>query len=199
MSNTDLYPQFFDLVSNVRAMRKLKPDPVPQELIMQVLDAGVQAPSGQNLQPWKFVLLQDPEAKKWFADHYADAMDSRFKFYRDIEQRAERYQGRELRGQLGALFHQIDHMHEAPYLLLICGQRDWPFKSRRTRSSWLGTAKLRCSLPLCAEHITGLSLGRFGSSVNHHASSVRRRAARTFRHPPGLRRCGDHADWLANR
>ena len=43
-------PRFFDLVSNVRAMRRLKPDPVPKELIWKVLNAGVQAPSGQNTQ-----------------------------------------------------------------------------------------------------------------------------------------------------
>jgi len=36
--------------------------------------------------------------------------------------------GREQRGQLGALFHQIDHLQDAPYLLLVCGERDWPFK-----------------------------------------------------------------------
>ena len=54
---------FFDLVYNVRAMRRIKTDPVPIELIMKVLNAGVQAPSGQNLQPWKFVLINDAKKK----------------------------------------------------------------------------------------------------------------------------------------
>ena len=54
---------FFDLVYNVRAMRRIKTDPVPIELMMKVLNAGVQAPSGQNLQPWKFVLISDAEKK----------------------------------------------------------------------------------------------------------------------------------------
>ena len=58
---------FFDLVYNVRAMRRIKIDPVPIELMMKVLNAGVQAPSGQNLQPWKFVLISDAEKKLWFA------------------------------------------------------------------------------------------------------------------------------------
>ena len=51
-------PAFFDLVGNVRAMRRLKPDPIPDELLWKVLNAGVQAPSGQNTQPWKFVLVR---------------------------------------------------------------------------------------------------------------------------------------------
>ena len=37
---------FFDLVGNVRAMRRLKPDPVPKDIIWKVLNAGVKAASG---------------------------------------------------------------------------------------------------------------------------------------------------------
>ena len=70
-------PSFFDLVGNVRAMRRLKPDPVPMELIWKVLNAGVQAPSGQNTQPWRFVLVSEPTGKKWFADHYKRAIEKR--------------------------------------------------------------------------------------------------------------------------
>ncbi|MDH3640612.1 MAG: nitroreductase family protein [Gammaproteobacteria bacterium] len=116
-------PPFFDLVGNMRAMRRLKPDPVPMELIWKVLNAGVQAPSGQNTQPWKFVLVSDPARKRWFADRYAHAIESRFKSTMGAEGRKEN-PGR----QLQALYHQMDHMHEVPYLLLVCGKRDWPFK-----------------------------------------------------------------------
>ena len=52
-------PGFFDLVGNMRAMRRLKPDPVPEALLRKVLDAGVKAPSGQNTQPWSFLVIQD--------------------------------------------------------------------------------------------------------------------------------------------
>ena len=117
-------PGFFDLVGNVRAMRRLKPDPVPEALIWKVLNAGVQAPSGQNTQPWKFVLVRDSEHKRWFAERYAAAFESRFGLIADPEQRGTY----KTTGQLGALYHQIDHLHEAPIILLVCGKRDWPFK-----------------------------------------------------------------------
>ncbi len=116
-------PPFFDLVGNVRAMRRLKPDPVPMEMIWKVLNAGVQAPSGQNTQPWKFVLISDPARKKWFADRYTQAIETRFKVGQGSGSRISK-PGR----QLKALYYQMDHMHEAPYLLLVCGKRDWPFK-----------------------------------------------------------------------
>lgn len=57
--NPELFPDFFRHVGQVRAIRRLRPDPVPGEMIEQILEAGVQAPSGQNQQPWKFLVLQD--------------------------------------------------------------------------------------------------------------------------------------------
>ena len=124
MSEQTLHPEFFELVGNVRAMRRLKPDPVPEELIFKVLNAGVQAASGQNLQPWEFVLVDDPDKKQWFADQYRDAMHSRFGIsVAEIEDRTDK-----LARQLQAVLYQIEHMHETPYLLFVCGKRDWPFK-----------------------------------------------------------------------
>lgn len=117
-------PGFFDLVGNVRAMRRLQPDPVPEALIWKVLNAGVQAPSGQNTQPWKFVLVRDSEHKRWFAERYAAAFESRFGLIADPERRGPH----KTTGQLGALYYQIDHLHEAPVIVLVCGKRDWPFK-----------------------------------------------------------------------
>jgi nitroreductase len=116
-------PPFFDLVSNVRAMRRLKPDPIPLPLLRKVLDAGVQASSGQNTQPWKFVVVSEPEGKAWFAERYRNAILSRFGNVREYAAN-DSARGR----QLKALTYQMDHMQEFPVLLLICGERDWPFK-----------------------------------------------------------------------
>jgi nitroreductase len=118
-------PAFFDLVSNVRAMRRLKSDPVPRDLLMKVLNAGVQAPSGMNTQPWKFVVIEDPERKRWFAERYGQAIESRMPAMpADPAKRADE----PVHPMISAMFYQMDHMHEAPYLVLVCGERDWPFK-----------------------------------------------------------------------
>ena len=45
-----------------RAIRRLKPDPVPIELIRKVCEAGTFAPSGGNRQPWQFVAVTDRRA-----------------------------------------------------------------------------------------------------------------------------------------
>ncbi len=46
-------PGFFEILNTTRAMKRLKPDPVPLELLRKVLDAGTKAPSGVNTQPWE--------------------------------------------------------------------------------------------------------------------------------------------------
>ena len=117
-------PGFFDLVGNVRAMRRLKPNPVPRELLERVLEAGVQAPSGQNTQPWSFLVLQGTEEKAWFAERYREAIETRSGGRINPTPADDSRLARQMR----AMRYQIDHMHEFPVLLVVCGKRDWPFR-----------------------------------------------------------------------
>jgi nitroreductase len=47
-----------------RATSHFKSDPVPQEYLDTILRLGAQAPSGYNLQPWRFIVVRDPENRK---------------------------------------------------------------------------------------------------------------------------------------
>lgn len=42
-----------------RSIRKFKSDPIPDEALRQILTAGIQAPSGKNRQPWRFVVVRE--------------------------------------------------------------------------------------------------------------------------------------------
>ncbi len=124
MSTLDPNPPFFDLVGNMRAMRRLKSDPVPLDLLRKVLDAGIKAPSGMNTQPWAFLVIREPDAKRWFAEHYTAAIESRFGGVIENREGDNSTRARQLR----ALRYQMDHMYEFPVLLIVCGLRDWPFR-----------------------------------------------------------------------
>ena len=54
----------FEIIRTTRSMRRLKPDPVPNELIRKILEAGVCAPSGGNMQRWRFLVIRDPKVKE---------------------------------------------------------------------------------------------------------------------------------------
>ncbi len=114
---------FFDLVGQVRAMRRIKPDPIPLALVRRVLEAGVQAPSGMNSQPWAFVAVHDEEGRSWFAKHYKEAVQSRFGRLEMPHSGPSPFTR-----QMSALRYQMEHMQEFPLILLVCGKRDWPFK-----------------------------------------------------------------------
>ena len=49
----------FEIIRTTRSMRQLKPDPVPNELIRKILEAAVCAPSGGNMQRWRFLVIRD--------------------------------------------------------------------------------------------------------------------------------------------
>ena len=54
----------FEIMSTTRSMRRLKPDPVPDELIKKILHAGLGAANGGNFQKWRFMVIKDPAKKK---------------------------------------------------------------------------------------------------------------------------------------
>ena len=100
----------FDAVYAQRAIRRFKPDPVPQEAVERILEAAVRAPSGGNRQPWSFVVIRDPALKRrigewyldgWNATYASDPSHPRNAVYRSAE----------------ALAH---HLADTPVLILAC-------------------------------------------------------------------------------
>jgi nitroreductase len=52
-----------DVISSRKSIRNYKADPIPQDMIMKILEAGRWAPTGENLQPWKVIVVKDPDTK----------------------------------------------------------------------------------------------------------------------------------------
>ncbi len=59
------------LLKSRRSIRRYRPDPVPDEMIEQLLEAGRWAPSASNRQPWAFIVIQDAEMRRQVAAHAA--------------------------------------------------------------------------------------------------------------------------------
>ena len=67
-----------------RAMRRVRPDPIPLDVQARILDAASHAPSGGNQQNWRFLLLDDPAKKAALAPMYQHAMGELWKsVYKD--------------------------------------------------------------------------------------------------------------------
>jgi nitroreductase len=70
--------ELFEIIRTTRSMRRLKPDPVPNELIRKILEAGVCAPSGGNMQRWRLLVIRERflrllDAAEYLAAHIHEA------------------------------------------------------------------------------------------------------------------------------
>ena len=91
-------------------------------MIRKVVDAGIRAPSGQNKQPWAFLVVTAADGKKFFGERYHYWMLERFgNFLQEVDWDSK--YGR----QVKAAVDLSENMHAAPVLLMVCGKRDWPF------------------------------------------------------------------------
>ena len=102
-----------------RAIRRLKPDPVPIELIRKVCEAGTFAPSGGNRQPWQFVAVTDQARRAHIATLYRET----FKAYIAPAIAAARdpdYPEAKRRNMKAAIY-LAEHLHEAPVHLFVAG------------------------------------------------------------------------------
>ena len=115
-------PGIFEIINQLRAMRRLRSDPVPDELIWKVLEAGTKAPSGGNSQVWRFVVVRDPEGKRFLQERYKRAWD--LYAQANLEAAAKSSPPPEqLPARLRmarAASEMANHLHEAPVLLLVC-------------------------------------------------------------------------------
>jgi nitroreductase len=113
-------PDLFEIMRTTRSMRRLKPDPVPNELIRKILEAGVSAPSGGNMQRWRFLVIRDPKVKQTVGAYYKQAWDEVVApRYRAGEPAPGTSRERFLR-MLDAAQYLADHIHEAPVWIVPC-------------------------------------------------------------------------------
>ena len=106
----------FEAMYTQRAIRRLKPDPIPDELLHKVLEAGTHAPNGANVQNWGFVVVKDPELKRKIAEHYKQ--HSPFRSEHAI------YPSHGDNRMRSASQHLDEHIQDAPVLILACIKHD---------------------------------------------------------------------------
>jgi nitroreductase len=109
-----------EIIHTTRAMRRLKPDPVPDELIRKILEAGVCAANGGNTQRWRFLVIKDPKIKRQVQVYYKRAFDEVIgpRYLASAPPPGvtrERYAR-----QHAAVEHLTEHFHEAPVWIVAC-------------------------------------------------------------------------------
>jgi nitroreductase len=113
-------PGLFEIIHTTRSMRRLKPDPVPDELIRTILEAGTCAPSGGNMQRWRFLVIKDPRVKATLGGYYKRAWDEQVGPRYRAGSPAPGVTAEAFARTLAAAEHLANHIHEAPVLIVPC-------------------------------------------------------------------------------
>ena len=111
----------FEALSTSRSLRRLKPDPIPDDIIRQVIEAGTKAPSGSNQQNWRFLAVTDPEKRAALAELYRKGADLiGLRNYGEEGGPGGGGDGRAQRLTANSVKYLIDHIQDPPLLLLLC-------------------------------------------------------------------------------
>jgi nitroreductase len=110
----------YEAMSTLRAVRRLRPDPVPDDVLRRVIQAASFAPTGANAQPWRIVAVRDPARKRRLGELYR----AQWKRYAENARRAiaalpDAERAKQERA-VRAGDHLADHFGETPVILVIC-------------------------------------------------------------------------------
>lgn len=136
MSELDLNStDVFTIMQTTRSMRRLKPDPVPDSLVNQILQAGACAANGGNAQRWRFMVVKDPAIKKavqvWYKRAFDEVVGPRYASNPPPPGISpERY-----KRQHAAVEYLTEHFHEAPVWIVACVD-----EGKATPNRWSGAS-----------------------------------------------------------
>src|SRR4051812_2805200 len=108
----------FEIMQTMRAMRRLKPDPVPREVLEQLVTAATWAPSAGNAQGYSYIVVTDRAQMRRLAVLWRKVVD----FYLPLVENSPttttaREQGARA---LAAVRYQREHFAETPALIVAC-------------------------------------------------------------------------------
>ena len=113
---TDVY----EAMSTLRAVRRLRPDPIPDAVLRRLLEAATWAPTGGNAQPWRVVVVRDREKKERMAEWYAARWRGYVRHHRKLLAEAPEAVLRRTERMMAAGDHLAEHFPETPVVVVFC-------------------------------------------------------------------------------
>jgi nitroreductase len=98
-----------------RAIRRLKPDPVDEALILRLIELAIKAPTGSNAQNWEFIIVRDAKVKQGLARLNRQIWTPYSWIGRRVSRRSPKNQR-----TLKAVQWQADHYTDAPVIIVAC-------------------------------------------------------------------------------
>ena len=116
--------ELYEAMSTLRAVRRLRPDPIPEDALQRVLTAATWAPTGGNRQPWRIVAVKDPTKKQALEDLYRPYWEGYIVTYRKHMETMPADERATSARAIDAGTHLATHMHEVPVIAVFCYNPD---------------------------------------------------------------------------
>lgn len=113
-------PSLLEAIRTTRSLRRFKSDPIPSEILNELLEAATCAPSGRNAQSWRFLVVRNADQRRRVGAIYKEAWDA----YSPPSRLAAITDPRERRRVESAFYLGARMGEEAPVLIVVCAPRE---------------------------------------------------------------------------
>jgi nitroreductase len=118
------------VIQDRRSIRDYSDEPVSEEDLKMILEAARQAPSGENAQPWRFIIVKDPATRLRLGAIARGGSGRRFTAEYVTKQMHERFATMQDEGKKKKIFEKLTSgavsafLAEAPVNIVACGKKD---------------------------------------------------------------------------
>jgi nitroreductase len=126
----DLVEATMKVIQDRRSIREYAKDPVSEEHLTMILEAGRQAPSGENAQPWRFIIVKDQATRKQLGAIAGGGSGRRFTAEFVTKKMHERFSSLEDEAKKKAICEKLTSgrvsafLADAPVNIVVCGRKD---------------------------------------------------------------------------
>jgi nitroreductase len=110
----------YEAMSTLRAVRRLKPDPIPDAVLRRVVQAAAWAPTGGNVQPWRVLLVSDAGLRRGLGDLYREPWARYAAMSRKAIEALPAERRAATERTLAAGDYLAEHFHESPVIAVFC-------------------------------------------------------------------------------
>ena len=118
------------VIQDRRSIRQYTAEPVSDQDLDMILEAGRQAPSGENAQPWRFIIVKDAETRKRLGTLAGGGSGRRFTAEFVTKKMQERFSSLQDEAKKRAAFEKLTSgrvsafLADAPVNIVVCGKKD---------------------------------------------------------------------------
>jgi len=118
------------VIQDRRSIREWTQEPISEQDLAMILEAARLAPSGENAQPWRFIIVRDAETRKKLGALAGGGSNRRFTAEFVTHQMQERFTGLQDEAKKKAAFEKLTSgqvsafLANAPLNIVVCGKKD---------------------------------------------------------------------------